>query len=321
MVAANIGSFAYGDDEEAARLEREGAELLGHEAAIFLPTATMANQIALLVHLRPGDEFVAVDDSHVLVAEGGGPAALAGAMPISLRGQHGKFDADELRACVVRRRPGLIWIENTHTRAGGMVTTVDDMHEYIGISRAQQIPVHVDGARLVNAAVSLEVPLNALSSSADSVTLSLNKALGAPVGALLAATGQFIQQAHRVRIRLGGFWRKPGNVAAAARVALTTSADVIRSDHLHARMLAAATADISGCEVREPATNIVIARFQAPEDAARFKNSLHSEGILVGVRDGVFARFVTHYSVDDRAIEHACMTIRSYAREAADIAS
>lgn len=314
MADAEIGSYVFGDDPESARLEREAAVLLGHEAAIFLPTATMANQVALAVHLRPGEEFIVASNSHVLVAEGGGPAAVAGAMPRAINCLDGVLQPQEIRACFAqtRRLPQLLWIENTHTRGGGTVTDVQHVEEYAVIVRLYGASLHVDGARLVNAAVHLDVPVAHLSSPADSVTLSLNKALGAPVGAILAGSSEFIEQAHNVRIRLGGFWRKPGHMAAAGRVALQTPRAVIRRDHAAAKRLAAALARIDGCTTAEPQTNIVLARFGSAQKAMRLRDSLAETGILVGMGDDLTLRLVTHYSADDQAINHVVSRLETW---------
>lgn len=315
MSHAEIGSYLFGDDPESGRLESEAADLLGHEAALFLPTATMANQVALAVHLRPGEEFVASIDSHVLVAEGGGPAAVAGAMPKVVAADRGVLKPPDLMACFSDRKrlPRLVWIENTHTRGGGTVTGDELMAEYAKIAQGYGACLHVDGARLINAAVHLEVPMSRLSSMADSVTLSLNKALGAPVGAILAGSATFIGRAHQVRIRLGGFWRKPGNLAAAARLALMTPSSVIRRDHAAAKRLASVLGRVPGCSVSEPPTNILTASFASPTQALSLRDGLGEAGILIGMRDGNTLRMVTHYSVDDAEIDQVVASIEAWA--------
>lgn len=319
MSGADIGSYVFGDDPESARLEREAADLLGQEAALFLPTATMANQVALAVHLRPGDEFIASIDSHVLIAEGGGPAAVAGAMPKVIAADKGVLQRSAVMSCFTdrKRSPRLVWIENTHTRGGGTVTDVELMTAYAQIAHTHDAFLHVDGARLINAAVHLDVRMAQLSSMANSVTLSLNKALGAPVGAILAGSATFIDRAHQVRLRLGGFWRKPGNLAAAGRVALMTSSAVIKRDHAAAKRLAAAIGRIPDCSVSEPLTNILIARFAAPTRALSLRDSLSEAGILVGMRDEAILRMVTHYSVNDAAIDQVVASIEAWASHTA----
>lgn len=317
MASAEIGSYVFGDDPESARLEHEAARLLGQEAALFMPTATMANQVALAVHVRPGEEFVVCIDSHVLVAEGGGPAAVAGAMPRVVNAREGVLNPSDVRGYFASSKvlPRLIWIENTYTRGGGTVTDVPLMAEYAQIARSNEASLHVDGARLINAAVHLDVPVARLSGMADSVTFSLNKALGAPVGAILAGSATFIDQAHRVRIRLGGFWRKPGNLAAAGRLALMTPAAVIKRDHDAAKRLSIAFRKIPGCSIADPQTNILHARFASPQQASNLRNHLAEEGILVGIRDPVTLRMVTHYSVDDPAVEQVVASLETWARE------
>jgi threonine aldolase len=322
MAAAEVGSYVLGDDPEAALLEAEAAAYLGQEQALFLPTATMANQVAMLVHLRRGDRFVVAQGSHVLVAEGDGFAEIAHAIPFVVEAIRGVMDADALSHALRGQGPTarLVWVENTHTRGGGSITDLSHMNRYAELSDSAGASIHVDGARLPNAAACLGLAPADLVRQAGSVTLSLNKALGAPVGAILAGDRGFIDEAARLRIRLGGAWRKPGNIAAAARVALRTPLASLHRDHELATKLAAAFRELPGCSSEEPQTNIVLVRCSDATYAGRLQEHLAGHGILVNLlADRVTIRCVTHYSITDQHAEHCTRVIPAAAQEQMEV--
>ncbi len=322
MAAAEVGSYSLGDDPEAALLEAEAASYLGQEQALFLPTATMANQVAMLVHLRQGDRFVVAEDSHVLVAEGEGFAEIAHAIPFVVQAVRGVMDPEAVSDALHTQRPParLVWVENTHTRGGGSITDLSHMNRYVEISDSAGARIHVDGARLPNAAACLGLAPADLVRRAGSVTLSLNKSLGAPVGAILAGDRGFMDEAARLRMRLGGAWRKPGNIAAAARVALRTSLALLRRDHEIAMKLAAAFRELPGCSPEEPQTNIVLVRCSDANYAGRLQEHLAHQGIFVKLLDDrVTIRCVTHYSITDQEAELCSSIIPAAAHEQMEV--
>lgn len=317
---ADVGAYVYGDDPEADALECEVAELLGKAAATFVPTTTMGNQIALLLHSNPGDVFLVPGDAHAAVSEGGAPGALAGAMPVAVESRSGVIDPDALEAMLENRarrisyqtpRVSLLWIENTHARAGGTVVPGETMRRYEAIAQAHGLKVHVDASRIVHAAVCTGESSASLSRQADTVVLTLNKCLGAPVGAVLAGEDSMIEEARRVRQRLGGGWRKPGHLAAAARVALRTPDDVIAMTHEMATALAAPFDDAPSCRVDPPQTNIVHAGFPTPDTAARFVAEVGKRGVRCGLLPPDTVRLVTHPSLERDDIRHAAEAIKA----------
>lgn len=266
MREAASSRFTYGfrEDPITMRLEQMAARLLGKEDALFFPTATMGNQTAIHIFCSPGQELIAESESHVFTLEGGGSAALSGVMSKPIRGEMGIMDLRKMEEAISsgseqRSRTGLIWVENTHNRAGGTVVSVDQMKAIYEVAKRYGIPVHLDGARIFNAAVYLEVPVSKLTQYADSVTISLNKGLSAPLGAILAGSKKFIQEAGRVRLVFGGGWRPTGILAAPGIVALEKMVDRLAEDHKNARRLAEGITKCRGVslDLRAVQTNII----------------------------------------------------------------
>ncbi|MCB9522029.1 MAG: hypothetical protein H6702_01445 [Myxococcales bacterium] len=266
MAAAEVGDDVFGEDPTVQALEARAADWVGHDAALFLPSGTMGNQIAMLAHCQRGDDVVVGEGAHSVLYESGGGGALAG-VQFTVCGRGGHFSADELTACLRSEDPsghvaptGLVMVENTHNRGGGKIM---DPEAFEAISLACQgadVPLHIDGARLANAAAGLGVPPTAWTARADSVTFCLSKGLGAPVGSVLCGSEGFIRRAHRYRKMLGGGMRQAGVLAAAGLHALEHHLDDLAHDHRRARALAEALAGLPGVSLDSAAvqTNIVI---------------------------------------------------------------
>jgi threonine aldolase len=303
MRAAPAGWGPAGDDELVLRLERIAASLTGMAAGLFVPTATMANLLTQLVRLQPGDHLVLDSESHLFWSEKWGMAALGGAVPRLLPPlADGGCAPDQLEQ-LLRERPfshrprfGLIAVENTHNLRGGRVLRPGRMAEIVAVAQRHGVPVHVDGARLLHAAVALNVAPSELTRGAASVTLGVSKALSAPYGALLCGDEAFIAAARPVLHRLGGHSvPNTGIFAAAALTALAEMPDQLVVDHHHARLLAEGLAQLPGVRLDplDVETNIVMLGLQAPR-AVQLAAQLAERGIRSVTRDDATVRFVTH---------------------------
>ena len=298
MRAAKLGWASGGDDENVNELERRGAELLGKEAAVFLPTCTMANLAALLTHCVPGQSVVLEREAHVMTSESGGIADVAGLVPFLVDGDAGRLDPGEVDRAFRRSGAALLCLENTHTRAGGTVTDVERTESLAAAAGRYGARVHLDGARLPNAAVALGVPLAELAAPADTVALSLNKGLCAPFGALLAGDASTIDAARLHARRLGGGTIHKLGIAAAAGLVALGLVDRLAEDHRRARDLAARLG------LAAPETNIVLTELPADK-----LPELRDRGVLAMAPDGVRVRLVTHAGVDDAALAAAARAI------------
>jgi threonine aldolase len=246
IAAAAVGDEQRREDPSVRALEERVAALLGHEAAVFLPTATMANQIALKLHSRPGDVLIAHEHAHVLVYEYGGPAVHAGLVTLGLPAESGRFTADQLRAAaapsakVADQRATVVSIENTSNAAGGRCWQLEELASVAHVARELGLAVHLDGARLLNAAIALDVAPAEVAGHADTATLCLSKGLGCPLGAVLTGPSALIEGAWREKHLFGGAMRQAGIVAAAGVYALEHHVARLADDHVRARSLAEA---------------------------------------------------------------------------------
>ena len=313
MADAEVGDDVYREDPTVRRLEEMSAALLGKEAALFVPSGTMGNQIAIRILTRPGQEVVLEERSHIYDYEMAQMAAFSGVQPRLVPGRFGIPTVEAVRRAL---RPstyyvaqtGLVALENTHNMAGGTILPPEVAAEIAALARARKIPVHLDGARMFNAAVALGRPAAELARPFDSVMFCLSKGLGAPLGSLVCGSAAFIDEALRVRKRLGGGMRQVGIVAAAGVIALEQQIDRLAEDHALARRLGERLAAIDGVEV-DPAgvpTNIVVfkvrrAGLTAPQAAER----LRAEGVLFLVLNDEQLRAVTHYDLRPADIETA----------------
>ena len=312
--------FGLREDPTVARLEAKAAELLGTEDALFCPTCTQANQIAIHLRCRPGESVLAEALSHIFLSECGAPAALSGALAVPVPGRHGVMLHREVQQAIrtgdaSRSRTALIVIENTHVFSGGRAVPLDSMRSICDIARENRVPVHVDGARLFNAAAALRCSARALASCADSIAISLNKGLAAPMGAILAGSRDFIRDAVRVRQMFGGGWRPANILAAAGIVALDTMIDRLADDHRNARRLAIGLAGCRGVSIDAQAveTNIVMVEIdEAVIKTADLVAQLKARGILVmpiSVGSTNVLRFVTHHDIGIAEIERSLATV------------
>jgi len=320
MAEAEVGDDVFGEDPTVNRLEEEGAAAAGMEAAIFVPSGTMGNQVALHLHGRPGGEVICEAGCHIVNYENGATSALSGLLPRILSAPHGLLDAAAVEAAIqpdasYRARTVLIEIENTANMAGGTVYDRPRLEAILDVGRRHRIPVHFDGARVFNAATALGVSVPSLVAGFDSLMFSLSKGLGAPVGSLLCGSRGLIQEARRVRKMFGGGMRQVGILAAAGLLALRKGPARLPEDHENAAHLAHALAGVRGIEI-DPATvrtNIVIFRL-TPDfcggSSATFLGRLKEAGVL-GVPVSVDkVRLVTHKDVDRAAIDAAIARIQ-----------
>ncbi len=302
-------AFGLREDPTVRRLEARAAERIGKEDALFCPTCTQANQIAIHLHCRPGEAFVAEASAHVVRSEAGAASALSGAMPRPVAGTRGAMAPMDVAAAIAagdaqRSRTALVVVENTHVHSGGAVVPLETMCDIRAIAARAGVPVHLDGARLFNAATALGVDAQALAACADTVAFNLNKGLGAPIGAIFAGPCDLIEEAVRLRQMFGGGWRPAGILAAAGVVALDAMVDRLAEDHANARRLAGAIAAMPGIRIDGPVeTNIVLAGVERSGlDAGTLAEALAAEGILVLPVDARTVRLVTHPDVGDAEI-------------------
>jgi threonine aldolase len=319
MMEAEVGDEQMGSDPTVWQLCDRTAALLGKEAAVFLPSGTMCNQVALATHCRPGDEILAHESAHILSSEGGAPAAIAGIMIKGLTGERGIFSAETLEEAIrpkSRYSPSqtLVEVEQTANRGGGACWTLEQLQAVTDTAHAHGLATHMDGARLMNAAVALGVPASELAAGCDSVWLDFTKGLAAPLGAVLAGSKQFIGDAWRWKQRLGGSMRQGGICAAACIYALEHNIDRLAEDHVNARALARGMAQISGITVETPETNLVFFDTSGTGmTAAAFAAKLREAGVLVSVSDTYRARACLHLDVDAAQVDAALTAMRQAA--------
>lgn len=302
MREATFGDDSRDGDPTVQKLEAMAAERTGKEAGAFMPSGTMANLVAMLAHAQRGGEVLIEDGSHTLNAELGGMSGVAGLFYRSIPGRRGAMDTEALREAVrpaTRHQMGtaLIWMENTHNRCGGAVLPLDHMQAVYGIAREKGVTVHLDGARIFNAAAALGVNAAEVAQHADSTCFCVSKGLSAPVGSILCGGGAFIERARAFRRMVGGNMRQAGPVAAAGIVALETMVDRLVEDHQTAKRLAEGfhRIDESLVDPRHVETNLVrIEVNKSGKRAAQWSADLKQKGVLVAPCDIYALRFVTH---------------------------
>lgn len=311
MAAAEVGDEQAQEDPTVNELQRRAAELLGHERALFLPTATMANQIALRVLTKPGGQLIAEERTHILIFEAGGPAVHSGLMALPVKGEAGRLTPDQLRetvaACDWLQPASIVVLEQTHRSAGGRVWPLEEFEATIGAARELGLAVHLDGARLLNASVASGVPAAGYGRLADTVQICFSKGLGCPMGSILAGSEELIEQAWHLKFLFGGALRQAGVVAAAMLYALEHNIERLAEDHARAKRLAEGLA-AAGLPV-DPAT--VETNFIGVDvasigiDPVEAKARIEEQGVLVGfLRPGVL-RVATHLGVTDDDVDRA----------------
>ncbi|NHM29442.1 low-specificity L-threonine aldolase [Neobacillus terrae] len=319
---AEVGDDVYGEDPTVKKLEETAAELLGKQAALFVTSGTQGNQLAILAHCRPGNEVILEEESHIFYYESGAPSALAGVQLRTIKGENGAMNPADVLASIRGEdqhypETGLICLENTHNRAGGAVIQPSNMKEIFMLAKENNIPVHIDGARLFNAAAALGCPVTDFSNNSDSVQICLSKGLGAPVGSLLVGSEEFIRRARKWRKRLGGGLRQAGIIAAPGLIALTKMRDRLGEDHLNAQQLAEGISNMPGLSVvNKVETNMIVADVSGLNITSdQFVEKLKSQGILAGTFGGSRVRFVTHFDINTKDIEMALSGIKQAAQK------
>jgi len=316
MMAAEVGDEQMGSDPTIWALCDRSAALLGKEAAMFLPSGTMCNQVAIATHCRPGEEILAHESSHILSSEGGAPAAIAGALIKGLTGDRGMFTVATLEEAirpVSRYSPTqrLVEVEQTANRGGGACWSVDALRAVTDAAHAHGLSTHMDGARLMNAAVALGVPAADITEGCDTVWLDFTKGLSAPLGAVLAGSKEFIGQAWRWKQRLGGSMRQGGICAAACIYALEHNIDRLAEDHANAKSLARGMAQIPGITVEIPETNLVFFDTRGTGMTVDvFAGKLRKEGVLVSTSDKYRGRACLHLDVTAAQVDEALSVMK-----------
>ena len=326
MYRAEVGDDVYGEDPTINRLQELAALRLGKEAALFVPSGTMGNAIAMLTHTGRGHAVIVGDESHVYHYEAGGVSTLGGApMYVVPTHANGSLDLEKVRAGIAddsdehTAATSLVCIENTHNRCGGTVLNVEQVQAVAELAHAHNIAIHMDGARVFNAAISLGVPVSMLVAPVDSVMFCLSKGLSAPVGSILVGSKEFIRLAHRTRKLLGGGMRQAGILAAAGIVALEQMVDRLEEDHEHCKQLAYGLADYPQIEIQPErvVTNILNFHLRNTQqqrlseaETMLFLRKVNEHDVLMGPMGGGVIRAVTHYGIDQQHITLALQGIR-----------
>ena len=317
MLCAEVGDDVYGEDPTICKLETMAAELLGKEAALFVTSGTQGNQIAVMTHTRPGDEVILEEKSHIISFEVGGLGYLAGVQARLVKGKNGIMDPKDIEAAIREEdihqpETSLICVENTHNRGGGTVIPMDVLQKTYEIAQNHNIPVHMDGARIFNAATYLKVPVKDIAQYADSIMFCLSKGLCAPVGSILVGSKKFIKKARKYRKMLGGGLRQGGFLAAAGIVALEDMIGNLEKDHENAKLLAEGLSQIPGIKIDAESvqTNIVIIDIEGLGiNADEFSAKLQDHNIKVNGGSGYSVRFVTPYWIETEDIKRALEVI------------
>jgi threonine aldolase len=319
MFEAEVGDDVYGEDPTINRLESMAAEITGKESALFTTSGTQSNLIAVLTHTKHGNEIILGSDAHIFINEVGGAAALGGVVTRTLpNDRRGCIDPDDIKHAIRTKNihypeTTLLCLENTHNRCGGTVLDVDYCNMVCDLGHANGLKMHLDGARIFNAAVALGVPAKNLTVNFDSVNFCISKGLSAPVGSLLCGNKDFVTRARKARKMLGGGMRQAGILAAAGIVALETMVDRLAEDHVNAGRLAKGLAGIKGISVSqlEPPTNIVLFELSSKIPVQPFIDGVEKAGLKVNPRGGILFRAVTHRMISAADIEAALAIIES----------
>ena len=321
MARAEVGDEQIGDDPSVNLLCERVADLLGKEAAVFLPSGTMCNVAATLVHCRPGDEILAHETAHIIAREGGAHAALGGFQIMPLEGADGQFAPETFRKALhppTRYQPPqtVVSVEQTANIGGGTIWNKAALDEVVKIAKTHGLATHMDGARLLNACIATGIPARDMAAGWDSAWIDFSKGLGAPIGGVIAGSREFIDEVWRWKQRLGGAMRQAGICAAACTFALDHHVDRLAEDHANARALARGLSQIAGIEVQQPETNLV---FFKPGGSGvtgeKMVEGLRKRGVLLATMDGRI-RACTHLDVTAAMIEETVGLVREIVRDA-----
>ena len=322
MAEAEVGDDVYGEDPTINKLEQRAAEIFAREAAIFVPTGSMGNTIAIKIHTKPGQEIICEERGHVFNYEMGMLSFFSGCVPRTIFGENGALTWSDIKKKIApgiyyRAQTGLVSLENTHNMAGGTVYPQAMADEVCDGAHALGIPVHLDGARIFNASVFLGKSVAEITNKFDSVMFCLSKGLGAPVGSLLVGTKKFIEQARVYRKALGGGMRQAGVLAAAGLIALEEGPKRLHEDHANAKFLAEGLAKVRGIKLdaTKVQTNIVVFEISGTGmDSATFTRKLMEKNVLASGISPTEIRIVTHMDVDRSACERALDAIQAVVR-------
>jgi threonine aldolase len=322
MFEAEVGDDVYGEDPTVNRLEAMAAGMMGKEAAVFTTSGTQSNLVSVLTHTERGDEVIVGHEAHMLWYELGGAAALGGVILRTVPNDRcGRLNLDDINRVIRGKdihypQTTLLCLENTHNRCGGAVLTADYTDEVCNLAHTRGLKVHLDGARIFNAAIALGIPACRLAQSVDSVAVCLSKGLSAPVGSLLCGNKDFVERARKSRKMVGGGMRQAGVIAAAGIVALETMIDRLAEDHANARRLAQGLAGIKGIMLAQDGvvTNIVMFRLSPELSVVEFVEGLDRAGVKIGLRDGHPFRAVTHRMVSSSDVDEALTRIEAVCR-------
>ena len=322
IAEAVVGDDVYGDDPTVQELERRLAKHAGMEAALYVPSGAMGNQLAVHSHTERGDEVLLEAQSHIFINEQGGVAALSGCLAHPLAGERGAIDPAAVAGAVRDpvddhvARVSLLCLENTHNRHGGTILPLERLEALAAAAHARGLRVHLDGARLWNASVATGVPIHAWAACVDSLMMCFSKGLGCPIGSVLLGRDEFIRRARRTRKQWGGGMRQVGILAAACLYAVDHHVERLADDHRRARRLAAGLRAVPGVHLPEPETNIVMIELeQADLDRDALLGALHARGVWMGPSRPRRIRAITHLDVDDAGIEHAIAAFQAAAGE------
>ena len=322
MARAEVGDDVYGDDPTVRALEARTAELLGKDDAVYMPTGTMTNQVALRAHTEAGDEILAESTAHIFVNEGGAPAGLAGLLVRTIPGEHGIFTAKALEQAIRVRHPfnpstiaaptKLVCLENTHNSGGGTIWPLETMQKVAGVARRHGIPLHLDGARLWHASVATGIPEADYAGVFDTVSVCFSKGLGAPVGSALAGASAFIKRARRFKQMYGGGFRQAGVIAAGALYALEHHRAGLAGDHKRAATLAAGLSQLPGVELDTTLVQTNIIRFRLTRMSSfELAEHCHARGVYMLPAGKQAMRAVIHRDIDDESIVTALSVLRN----------
>ena len=322
MSRADVGDDVYGDDPTVSALEARTAEILGKEAAVYMPTGTMSNQVALRVHTEPGDEILGEKGSHIFVNEGGAPAALSGLLVRTIEGEHGIFTANALEGAIraqhrfnpstIPPRTRLVCLENTHNTGGGTVWPLERLKDVAASARRHELALHLDGARLWNAAAATGIEEADFAAPFDTVSVCFSKGLGAPIGSALAGTKPLIERARRFKQMFGGGLRQAGIVAAGALYALEHHRATLAEDHEKAAELARGLATLPGVLIDPSRVQTNIVRFRLARPIAfELVERCYNEGLYMLPSGRSAVRAVLHRDVPATAVPEALSILQS----------
>lgn len=322
MATAEVGDDVYGEDSTINALEELAAEMTGKEAALFVPSGTMGNQIAAMTHTIPGQEVIVDPRMHIFLYEGGGLGKLAGTQTKTIQTQTGCYSEEELRAAIRGTDihfpdTGLVCLENTFNKLGGIVISPEEMNQVADVAHEYGVPVHLDGARLFNAAVALNKDAKEICAKIDSVQFCLSKGLAAPVGSILAGSIEFIDKARKNRKLLGGGMRQAGILAAAGIIGLTKMVDRLQEDHDRAQRLAKGLSSISGVKVdlSSVQTNIIVFECDWGISVDEILQNLKDRGILAVAFGPNQIRMVLHNDIGDADVDRTLEVFNNIVKE------